>query len=226
MWLLAATTGMRRCELAGVQRSMLNLDDGWLTIEDTRVVVAGRARESDGKSEAGNRDISLDTFTLERLRQYVARIDAEREAFGDDYPDHDYLMVGPEGRPLHPDTITARFNRLVDRAGVRRIRLHDVRHTYATMALDGGQNIKTLSERIGHADSSITAKFYTHRSRGRDRGMAQDLAALIEQAIRAADSGQNPPLGTDRGTDDGGTRDARPNRETGTGRPDAAAASA
>jgi integrase len=101
---------------------------------DTRVVVAGQATSSDGTSEAGDRDISLDTYTVDRLRQYLAGIDAEREAFGDDYPDHDYLMAGPEGRPLHPDTITARFNRLVDRAGVPRIRLHDVRHTYATVA--------------------------------------------------------------------------------------------
>ncbi len=207
MWLLAATTGMRRSELAGVQRSMLDLDGGWLTIEDTRVVVAGQARDSDGKSEAGNRDISLDAFTVDRLRQYVARIDAERDAFGDDYPDHDYLMVGPEGRPLHPDTITARFNRLVDRAGVQRIRLHDVRHTYATMALDADQNVKTLSERIGHADTSVTYQIYTHRSRGHDRGMAQSLGALIEQAIRTAEAGQVQPAGTNGGDSPNGMND-------------------
>src|SRR6266545_4145840 len=64
MWALAATTGMRRSELAGVRRAMLDLDGGWLTIQDTRVVVAGRARESDGKSAAGERDIALDPLTV------------------------------------------------------------------------------------------------------------------------------------------------------------------
>ncbi len=176
---------------------MLDLHGGWVTIEDTRVVVAGRAIESDGKSEAGNRDIALDPFTVRHLRRYVARIDAERDAFGHDYPDHDYLMVGPEGRPLHPDTITARFNRLVDRAGVRRIRLHDVRHTYATMALDDAQNAKLLSERIGHADTSVTFQIYTHRSRGQDRGIADDLGALIERAMRIAEPEVVPPRGAD-----------------------------
>jgi integrase len=176
-------SGMRRSELAGVERSMLDLEQGVLYIEDTRVVVAGRAQSSDGKSEAGSREISLDSFTTEQLRRYVERIDRERAAFGEDYPDHDYLMVGPEGRPLHPDTITARFNRLVDRAGVPKIRLHDVRHTYATLALDNGQNIKLLSQRIGHADTSVTLRVYTHRTTGVDREMADHMGGLISSAV-------------------------------------------
>ncbi|MEV5964064.1 tyrosine-type recombinase/integrase [Kribbella sp. NPDC051952] len=119
MWVLAATTGMRRSELAGVEGKMVDLDAGALTIEDTRVVVRGRAEASDGKSESSQRDISLDSFTVRHLRSYIGRMNEEREAFGDSYPNHDYVMVGPEGRPLHPDTITARSNRLVDKAGSR-----------------------------------------------------------------------------------------------------------
>jgi integrase len=113
------------------------------------------------------------------LRRYVERIDDERAAYAGSYPKHDYIMVGPEGRPLHPDTITTRFNRLVDRAGVPHIRLHDVRHTYATMAQDAGHNVKTLSERIGHADLAITQTIYTHRLRGADRPLAQAMGDLI-----------------------------------------------
>lgn len=120
MRVLAATTGMRRSELAGVERSMVDLENGTLTIEDTRVVVAGKAQASDGKSVASQRDISLDNFTVRHLRSYIDRMNEEREAFGKSYPNHDYLMVGPEGRPLHPDTIIALFNRLVDKAGVPR----------------------------------------------------------------------------------------------------------
>ncbi len=200
MWVLAATTGMRRSELAGVERSMVDLDSGTLTIEDTRVVVAGKAQASDGKSESSQRKISLDSFTVRHLRSYIDRMDEEREAFGKSYPNHDYLMVGPEGRPLHPDTITARFNRLVDKAGVPLIRLHDVRHTYATISQDAGHNVKTLSERIGHADVAVTAKIYTHKSTGTDRDMAQAMGELIERAAR----GDWPPgtaVGTDLGTD-------------------------
>ena len=130
MWVLAATTGMRRSELAHVDRDGLDLAKGLLEIDLTRVVVAGRAQESDGKTENSRRAISLDTLTIDALEAHLAMLDHEREAFGDAYPGHGLLFVYPDGRPLHPDTITARFNRLVDRARLPRIRLHDVRiHT-------------------------------------------------------------------------------------------------
>jgi integrase len=134
MWVLAATTGMRRSELAGVSRDMLDVEHGTLVVEDTRVVVDGRAQDSDGKTEDSRRTISLDPFTVAALREHIGMLERERSAFGHSYPDHGKLMVFEDGRRLHPDTITDRFNRLVDLGGVRRIRLHDIRHTYATLA--------------------------------------------------------------------------------------------
>ena len=192
MWVLAATTGMRRSELAGVRRQMLDLDAGRLRVEGTRVVVAGRAQESDGKSAAGRRGISLDSFTTAKLRKLVDVLASERRALGREYPSHGLLMVNELGRPLHPDTITTRFNRLVDRAGVPRIRLHDVRHTYATLAMDQGVDPKTLSDRIGHANTSVTLQIYTHRSHGRDKLMAQAMGDLIESAVTPNGAHESP----------------------------------
>lgn len=194
LWVLAATTGMRRSELAGVMRSLLDLDAGILQLEDTRVVVDGRPEDSDGKSAAGRRTISLDPFTVKHLVDYAAQIDDEARAHGrpDPWP---YLAVSPEGVRLHPDTITRRFNRLVDRAGVPRIRLHDVRHTYATMAIDAGVNPKLLSDRIGHANELVTLQIYTHRTNGLDRPMAEQLSALIEAAVMAAKDQPQTTLG-------------------------------
>ncbi len=185
MWVLAATTGMRRSELAGVRRDLLDLERGLLTVEDTWVVVAGHAVDSEGKTKASRRTISLDAFTISALRQHLAMIDAEREAFGEDYPDHGRLMCFEDGRPLHPDTITSRFNRLVDHAGVRRIRLHDVRHTYATLARDSGINGKIVTDRLGHANETVTQQIYTHRSTGQDREAAETIASLIADALSA-----------------------------------------
>ena len=93
MWVLAATTGMRRSELAGIERDMLDLDRGTLTVENTRVVVDGHATDSDGKTESSRRTISLDPFTIAALRQHVEMIDSEREAFGVRLSDHGKLMV-------------------------------------------------------------------------------------------------------------------------------------
>jgi integrase len=89
-----------------------------------------------------------------------------------------------DGRPIHPDTITRRFNKLVDRAGVPVIRLHDVRHTYATLSLDAGVDPKIVSDRIGHANMAYTLQIYTHRSTGRDRAAAERVAGVIFGAER------------------------------------------
>jgi integrase len=185
MWVLAATTGMRRSELAHVDRDGLDLDHGLLIIGATRVVVGGRAAESDGKSANSRRTIALDSLTVAALRRHLAVIDAEAEAWGTSYPTHGLLFVYPDGRPMHPDTITVRFNRLVDRAGLPHIRLHDVRHTYATVSLDAGINPKIISERIGHASLAFTLQVYTHRSEGRDRAAAETIAAMLVRSPSA-----------------------------------------
>lgn len=167
----------------GAQRDRLNLDAATLAIEATRVVVDGKPVDSDGKSDSGWRVISLDAFTTSALRTYVAMLDEERTAFGADYPDHGMLMCFEDGRCLHPDTITRRFNRLVDRAGVPRIRLHDVRHTYATLAMDSGIDPKIVSDRVGHSNMAVTLQIYTHRSSGRDREAAEQLGELIRRTV-------------------------------------------
>ncbi len=104
---------------------------------------------------------------------------------GRDYDtSHGKLMRYEDGRRLHADTVTRRFNRLVDLAGVRRIRLHDVRHTYATLSLDSGVHAKIVSDRIGHAHEGITVQIYGHRSTGHDRDAAELVAGIIRQAAR------------------------------------------
>jgi integrase len=179
MWVLAATTGMRRSELGGAEREFLDLDAGLLEIEDTRVVVDGKAEDSDGKTESSRRTISLDPLTVAYLRQHLMMLDKERQAFGSAYHDAGKLLCHGDGQPIHPDTITRRFNRLVDQAGVPRIRLHDVRHTYATVSLDNGIDPKIVSDRIGHANMAYTLQIYTHRSTGRDRDASKKVADVI-----------------------------------------------
>ena len=147
------------------------------------MVVDGRVHDSDGKTEDSRRTISLDQFTVAALRDHIGMLDRERSAFGPSYPHHGKLMVFEDGRRLHPDTITSRFNHLVDLAGVRRIRLHDVRHTYATLARDLGVNGKIVTDRLGHANETVTQQIYTHKSTGHDRPAAEMMAGLITEAL-------------------------------------------
>ena len=73
---------MRRSELLGVRRDSLNLDTGTLTIDETLISVAGRAEESNGKTEARLRTVSLDAFTIAALQRHLAMLDVEQQAFG------------------------------------------------------------------------------------------------------------------------------------------------
>jgi integrase len=99
LWVLEATSGMRRCELAGARRDLLDLDAGTPTIEVTRVVIDGRVIESDGKTENAQHVLALDPFTLAALKTHVETLDQERRVFGPDYHDHGVLFCWEDGRP-------------------------------------------------------------------------------------------------------------------------------
>jgi integrase len=179
LWVLEATSGMRRCELAGARRGLLDLDAGTLEIEITRVVVNGKVIESDGKTKNAQHVLALDPFTLAVLRVHVEMLDQERKEFGSGYQDHGWLFCWENGKPPHPDTITRRFKRLAMRAGLPEIDLHDVRHSYATVGRNAKIDWKALSKRIGHADVAFTMKQYMQTDLEADRQVASTLAELI-----------------------------------------------
>jgi integrase len=89
------------------------------------------------------------------------------------------VFCWPDGRSLHPDNITGWFKRHVKAAGLPRIRLHDVRHSYATAALKAGIPAKVISERLGHASVAFTLQVYGHVTPGMDADAAATVAGLI-----------------------------------------------
>ena len=180
LWMLEATSGiLRRCELAGARRDLLDLEAGTLAIEVTRVSVDGKVVESDGKTENARRVLALDPFTLAALRSHVEMLERERAEFGSDYQDHGLLFCWETGRPPHPDTITRRFKKLAASAGLPDIDLHDVRHSYATAGRDAKIDWKALSKRIGHSDVAFTMKQYVQTDLEADRQVVNTLAEFI-----------------------------------------------
>ncbi|WP_051898542.1 tyrosine-type recombinase/integrase [Sciscionella sediminilitoris] len=161
MWLMFATTGVRRGEAAGAMRHLLVPARKIITVWDTRVVANGKVVDSDGKSKNSRRHLALDKRTIAELANHTAMLDQERKDHGADYEDNGLLFCWPDGSPIYPETISDQFDRLVDRAGVPIITLHDVRHTYATMSLRAGVNPKIVSARLGHASVSFTLDMYT-----------------------------------------------------------------
>jgi integrase len=179
LWVLEATSGIRRCELAGARRELLNVAAGTLAIEGTRVSVDGKVVDSDGKTENARRVLALDPFTLAALRSHLDMLEREHAEFAPDYEDHGLLFCWENGRPVHPDTITRRFKKLAASAGLPEIDLHDVRHSYATLGRDAKIDWKALSKRIGHSDVAFTMKQYVQTDLEADRQVANTLAELI-----------------------------------------------
>lgn len=98
---------------------------------------------------------------------------------GAGYQDHGLVFCHPDGRPYHPERFSREFDRMVERLGIRRIRLHDLRHTWASVALQAGVPLKVVSERLGHATSAVTADIYSHVSPGMRTDAAERVASLI-----------------------------------------------
>jgi len=89
------------------------------------------------------------------------------------------VFTWPDGRPIHPARFSAWFDRHARQAGLPRIALHDVRHSYATAALKAGIPVKVISERLGHANVAITLDVYSHVIPGMDEQAATTVASLI-----------------------------------------------
>jgi integrase len=135
--LLLATTGMRRGEALGLKWSDLRLDEGELDIVRSLGLVNDRLVVGDQKTEGGRRIVSLDPATVAALRQH--RTEQVQERLLSSSVPATSTRTGssqlPDGRPTHPGRFTRIFDRRAQAAGLPRIRLHDLRHTWATPAL-------------------------------------------------------------------------------------------
>jgi integrase len=151
---LALTTGMRRGELLGLRWSSVDLSQGRLRVEASRVSVAGVVVEGPPKSRNGLRTVYLDPHT-------VALLEGLRDASGASKPEDDGLVfVHDDGRPMTPWWVSRHFDQVIQRSGLPRIRFHDLRHSSATLGLAAGESLKEVSARLGHAGIAITADIY------------------------------------------------------------------
>jgi integrase len=184
-WCLLATTGMRRGEVLGLRWSDVDLDGARLTITRT-LISTGAQRRGDPamawgtpKTAKGRRQVALDAGTITALRAHRTRQLEERLAVGAGYVDQDLVVAMPDGQPVHPKTMSYWFTLEIKRLGLPRIRLHDLRHTHATLALIAGVHPRVVQERLGHANVSITLDTYSHVDLDMQAAAAASVAALV-----------------------------------------------
>ena len=167
---VALTTGMRPSEYLALKWQDIDWDQGTVSVVRTLEKVKGCWRFADTKRDRSRRVIKLQEWVLEVLR--ATRLRSERdvpEAAG-------LIFITPAGRPIHSDKLAKRFKAILRESGLPAIRLYDLRHTAATLALSAGVPPKVVAEQLGHASAAFTLDTYSHLL----PHMQQEAAARVE----------------------------------------------
>lgn len=162
MWELFVGTGMRRGEVLGLKWQDVDLDAGRLTVARQRTIAAGSVMETTPKTAAGRRTLDLTGRATGALKAHRTGQVAERLAAGPVWRDTGYVFTWQDGRPLSPQSPTKWIGQHAGAAGVPSIRLHDLRHTFATIALRRGVQATVVSRYLGHSDIATTLRTYAH----------------------------------------------------------------
>lgn len=187
-WWLLATTGMRRGEVLGLTWTAIDLDAAIFSVRRTLVTTQARRAGDPGmvwsepKTDKGWRTVALDPDTIAALRAHRARQLEERLAAGPEY-DQGLVIATVFGKPVHPKTLSWYFSRTVKRTGLPMIRLHDLRHSHATLALKAGIHPRGVQERLGHANVGITLDTYSHVTMPMQAEAANLVANLITSRL-------------------------------------------
>ena len=171
--LLELSTGLRRGEICALQWGDLNFRTGELRVERQVHRVKGELVVSPPKTKASNRSIILPPPVLNVLKAYKETVTSK------------WIFPSPvnEDSPRDPATVRKRLQTVLERAECKKIRFHDLRHTFSTVSLEHGMDIKTLSTIIGHVSSSTTLNIYAHVT----DEMRRTAAVKIDQGIGKAD---------------------------------------
>ncbi|MFP4636069.1 MAG: site-specific integrase, partial [Nitriliruptoraceae bacterium] len=131
------------------------------------------------KTRRSRRTIDLDLRTAEALRQWQERQANERGAWDTAWQDHGLVFSREDGAPIDPDAFSKEFTRRALDIGLPPIRLHDLRHSHASLLLASGVNPKVASERLGHHSVAFTLDVYSHVVPGMQSEAAERIAGLV-----------------------------------------------
>ena len=186
VWLFLATSGCRRGEALGLRWSDVDLDAATavighqVTSVETRIVIKDLPKTKRGHV------IRLDNGTVAMLRAHRKTQNEERLLVGPGFVDHGLVFCRPDGAPYHPDRFSLEFkrnqgyfNRHHPADPLPELTLHGLRHTWATLALRAGIDIKIVSERLNHSSTHITREIYTHVTPPMQTDAAELVAKLL-----------------------------------------------
>ncbi len=169
MYYIELATGLRRGELLGLKWEDIDMKQGIIRVRRQVSRIDGKIVEAPLKTKNSYRAVTISPQAVEVLKAQKAKTSDE------------YVFPSPNGGPISPDSVNNMLHRVLDRAGIPRVRFHDVRHSYAVASIRSGDNIKTVQENLGHATAAFTLDVYGHVT----EQMKRESAARMDQFIKA-----------------------------------------
>jgi len=179
LWHTIAMTGMRRGEAIGLRWSDVDFDGGRLAVRRALIPSGREVIVSEPKTIKGRRVIAIDPGTVEVLKAQAARQLDEQKDWDEAWVETGLVFTLENGAALDPESVSRYFRQAVKKSMLPPIRLHDLRHTHATLALRAGIHPKVISERLGHATISITLDTYSHAIPAMQEEAATLIAGLV-----------------------------------------------
>ena len=173
-------TGLRRGELLALKWDNVNLKEGIIAVKENLVWIAKKGFVfQPPKTEKSKRVVPLPDDVLAELKRHKVRQAEEKLKIGAAYQDNGLVFCTEIGTPIIPRNFERKYKALLKKAGLTGVKLHSLRHTYATRLLELGENLKVVQELLGHSRISVTADIYSHVSPELKRGAAAKLNGLF-----------------------------------------------
>ena len=172
LYYLDLATGLRRGELLGLKWTDVDLDRGVLKIQRAISRQNGKVVEAPLKTKNAYRTLPLSADAIDVLMQ-------QRRKTGNS----EWVFPSPTGGPMSPDSVLHMLHRVLKRAGLPKVRFHDLRHTFATLALQNGVDVKTVSGVLGHFSAGFTLDTYAHVTTSAKREAAKTMGNILSGAV-------------------------------------------
>ena len=173
LYYIDLTTGLRRGELLGLKWSDIDLEKGDLRVQRQIGRIDGKIIEMPLKTKNAYRTLPLSADAIDVLMQ-------QRRKTGNS----EWVFPSPTGGPMSPDSVLHMLHRVLKRAGLPKVRFHDLRHTFAMLSLKSGVDVKTLSGALGHYSAGFTLNTYTHATAQMKQDAADTIGGVISQQMR------------------------------------------
>ena len=160
--MLTLDSGVRRSEVCALRWKDINFDNRTININKSLKVINGVVDEKTTKTECSKREIILSEQTMNVLIEYKEWQNEEIKRIGNEWKKQDRVFTSKDGGNMNPNTCGQILRKIVKKYQLEQISFHELRHTCATLLINNGMNPKSVSERLGHSDSSITMNIYTH----------------------------------------------------------------